>query len=149
VVDQAIALLQRRGRVTYRMLKRQFQLDDEALADLKLELITGQRLAADEAGQVLVWTGVAGSVLTSTAPFPPHPPSAAAQDIPHHTPLTPLPSTSPPPDAERRQLTVLFCDLADSTRLAWQLDPEDLREIIRAYQATCVAVIQRFAGYVA
>jgi class 3 adenylate cyclase len=44
---------------------------------------------------------------------------------------------------------VLFCDLADSTHLARQLDPEDLREVIRAYQATCVAVIQYFAGHVA
>jgi class 3 adenylate cyclase len=44
---------------------------------------------------------------------------------------------------------VLFCDLADSTRLARQLDPEDLREVIRTYQATCVAVVQRFAGHVA
>jgi len=54
-----------------------------------------------------------------------------------------------PAEAERRQLTVLFCDLADSTRLSRQLDPEDLREVIRAYQATFVEVIQRFAGYVA
>ena len=53
VVDQALAMLQRRGRVTYRMLKRQFDLDDEALEDLKLELIKGQRLAVDEEGDVL------------------------------------------------------------------------------------------------
>src|SRR5215475_7626719 len=57
VVDQAMALLQRRGRVTYRLLKRQFMLDDEALEDLKLELIAAQRLAVDEEGTVLVWTG--------------------------------------------------------------------------------------------
>src|SRR5499426_4668871 len=57
VVDQAMALLQRRGRVTYRLLKRQFALDDEALADLKLELIAAQRLAVDEEDTVLVWTG--------------------------------------------------------------------------------------------
>ena len=57
VVDQAIAMLQRRGRMTYRMLKRQFDLDDEALEDLRLELIKGQRLAVDEDGEVLVWTG--------------------------------------------------------------------------------------------
>jgi len=56
VVDQAMAMLQRRGRVTYRLLKRQFDLDDEALEDLKLELIKGQRLAVDEEGEVLVWT---------------------------------------------------------------------------------------------
>jgi class 3 adenylate cyclase len=41
------------------------------------------------------------------------------------------------PDAEHRQLTVLFCDLVDSTALSSQLDPEDLREVVRAYQATC------------
>jgi hypothetical protein len=53
------------------------------------------------------------------------------------------------PAAGRRQLTVLFCDLADSTHLARRLDPEDLREVIQAYQATGVDVIQRFAGHVA
>jgi class 3 adenylate cyclase len=44
---------------------------------------------------------------------------------------------------------MLFCDLADSTALAGQLDPEDLREVIRAYQATCASVIQRFDGHIA
>ena len=58
VVDQVIVLLCQRGRVTYRTLKRQFSLDDAALEDLKLELIAGQRLAVDEEGTVLVWTGV-------------------------------------------------------------------------------------------
>jgi TOMM system kinase/cyclase fusion protein len=53
------------------------------------------------------------------------------------------------PDAERRQLTILFCDLVESTALATQLDPEDLREVIRAYHTTCAAVIQRFDGHIA
>ena len=53
------------------------------------------------------------------------------------------------PEAERRQLTVLFCDLVDSTVLAGQLDPEDFREVVRAYQATCADVIQRFDGHIA
>jgi hypothetical protein len=57
ILDQAIALLQRRGRLTYRALKRQFDLDDAFLEDLKEELIYGQQLAADEEGKVLVWTG--------------------------------------------------------------------------------------------
>ena len=47
ILDQAIALLQRRGRVTYRALKRQFNVDDDYLEDLKAELIQGQRLAMD------------------------------------------------------------------------------------------------------
>src|SRR5215813_8520375 len=63
IVDQALAMLQRRGRVAYRTLKRQFQLDDEALEDLKIELIKAQRLAADEDGEVLVWTGAGALAL--------------------------------------------------------------------------------------
>ena len=61
ILDHAIAMLQRRGRLTYSTLKRQFQLDDAALEDLKNELIAGQRLAVDEHGNVLVWTGAEGS----------------------------------------------------------------------------------------
>jgi hypothetical protein len=57
IVDQAMAMLQRRGRVAYRTLKRQFQLDEDALEDLKTELIKAQRLAVDEEGEVLAWTG--------------------------------------------------------------------------------------------
>src|SRR6202008_537713 len=53
------------------------------------------------------------------------------------------------PAAERRQLTVLFCDLVDSTRLARRFDPEDWREIVRAYQEACATVIQRFDGSIA
>ena len=52
-------------------------------------------------------------------------------------------------DAERRQLTVMFCDLVGSSALSTQFDPEDFREIIRAYQETCVAVVDRFRGYLA
>jgi class 3 adenylate cyclase len=53
------------------------------------------------------------------------------------------------PEAERRQLTVLFCDLVDSTALANQLDPEEWREVVRAYQAMCAEVIQRLDGHIA
>src|SRR4051812_28224114 len=53
------------------------------------------------------------------------------------------------PAAERRQLTVLFCDLIGSTALSTELDPEDLREVVRAYQAACVAVVDRLQGHVA
>ena len=59
------------------------------------------------------------------------------------------PGDLPPPEAERRLLTVLFCDLVDSTRLAGHLDPEDLREVVRTYHQTCAEVIQRFDGYIA
>ncbi len=51
--------------------------------------------------------------------------------------------------AERRQLTVMFCDLVGSTALSAQLDPEELREVVRAYQETCTGVIQRYEGHIA
>jgi class 3 adenylate cyclase/predicted ATPase len=53
------------------------------------------------------------------------------------------------PEAERRQLTVMFCDVVGSTNLSGQLDPEELRAVIRAYQAASTEVIQRFEGHVA
>jgi class 3 adenylate cyclase len=52
-------------------------------------------------------------------------------------------------EAERRHLTMLFCDLVESTALAGQLDPEDLRGVVRASQATCTEVIRRFEGHIA
>ena len=53
------------------------------------------------------------------------------------------------PDAERRQLTVMFCDLVGSTALSERLDPEDLREVMRAYQDACAGAIGRFEGHIA
>jgi len=148
LLDQAIALLQRRGRLTYRALKRQFDLDDDYLEDLKAELIQGQRLAVDEDGAVLVWTGGTDVSPRTTPPSPqPEAPPGTA-DAPH-TPTLPAPAASSSPDAERRHLTVLFCDLVDSTALASHLDPEDLRAVVRAYQATCAQVIEHFDGHIA
>src|SRR5262245_46427623 len=148
LLDQAIALLQRRGRLTYRALKRQFDLDDDYLEDLKAELIQGQRLAVDEDGAVLVWLGGTEVSPRTTPPTPQPEAQPGASDAPR-TPVFPAQTAPSSPDAERRQLTVLFCDLVDSTALASQLDPEDLREVVRAYQAACAEVIQRFNGHIA
>jgi hypothetical protein len=130
ILDQAIAMLQRRGRLTYSTLKRQFQLDDAALDDLKNELIEGQRLAVDEQGNVLVWTGRADVPPLTTPPTPHLGSLSATADV---QPLQALPPPAAPrsADAERRQLTVMFCDLVGSTALSTQLDPEDLREVVR------------------
>jgi hypothetical protein len=54
LVDQAMEFLRQRERVSYRALKREFDLDDESLEDLRAELIDAQRIAADEDGKVLV-----------------------------------------------------------------------------------------------
>ena len=148
ILDQVIVLLQQRQRVTYRALKVQFQLDDAALEALKEELIDAQQLARDEQGRILVWTGGVGTLPSPLSPSAQHASQPAVQET------TPPQTVSPPAapstaDAERRQLTVLFCDLVDSTALSSQLDPEDLREVVRAYQATCAKVITRFEGYIA
>jgi class 3 adenylate cyclase len=151
ILDHAIVMLQRRGRLTYGTLKRQFQLDEAALEDLKDELIYGQRLAVDEDGRVLVWTGGADTSATTTlrTPQPASPgPLLATQAVHPAQPATPQ-ATPPPGDAERRQPTVLFCDLVDSTRLASQLDPEDYRDVVRAYQAACTVAIERYDGHMA
>jgi class 3 adenylate cyclase len=53
------------------------------------------------------------------------------------------------PSAERRHLTVMFCDLADSTHLSAGLDPEDMGDVIRAYHEAVSEVVRRFDGYIA
>ena len=64
----------------------------------------------------------------------------------------PTPGTFPPlasPAQARRQISVLFCDLVGSTALSSQMDPEDLADLIRDYQALCASAIQQLGGYVA
>jgi class 3 adenylate cyclase len=147
VAEQVLTLLRSRGRVPYRALKLQLQIDDETIEALKDELIYAQRVAVDEEGRVLVWAGGPGAT-PAPAPTPsPSGPSGRQADLPDD--VTARPGEPPVPDAERRQLTVLFCDLVDSTVLASQLDPEDWREVVRAYQETCAKVIARFEGHIA
>jgi class 3 adenylate cyclase len=147
ILDQAIAMLQRRGRLTYGTLKRQFQLDDAALEDLKNELIEGQRLAVDERGNVLVWTGAGVSA--------PHPitPSASSQDRPPRA-YTPqylaekvLHSRSAL-EGERKQVTVLFADLKGSMELLADRDPEEARHILDPVLERLMAAVHRYEGTV-
>ena len=140
VLERVLALLQQHKRLTYRALQRQFTLDEAYLEDLKAEIIEARQLAIDEGGRVLVWTGgVDATAASAVSGAQAGPRLAAPPDRSPHTAA----------EAERRQLTVLFCDLVDSTSLARQLDPEDYREVVRAYQAACAEVIQRFDGTIA
>jgi class 3 adenylate cyclase/predicted ATPase len=62
----------------------------------------------------------------------------------------PTPASAPAPDtAERRQLTVMFCDLVGSTAMSARLDPEDMRDVIRAFQDTCSGAVARYDGFIA
>jgi len=101
IVKQASVLLKDKGQASYRMLKREFALDDEMLADLKAELIEVDRLAVDKDGQVLVWVGaspVQSSEFKVQSP-PPSPPRISDAGL--RTPDTGQSA------AERRQLTVM------------------------------------------
>ena len=147
VLAQVIDLLQREGRVAYRVLKRRFALDDEYIEDLKADLIDAKRLAVDEDGKVLVWVG-ASPVQSSEFKVQS---STQHQECKFQLPVVSPQHSAPSPQslAERRQLTVMFCDVVGSTALSTQLDPEELREVIQAYRETCAAVIRRFEGYLA
>src|SRR5215475_1066651 len=101
ILAQVLDLLQREGRVSYRALKRRFKLDDDHLEDLKAELIDAKHLAVDEDGKVLVWIGSTGVVSSQLSVISPQSPTPSPQH----------------PASERRQLTVMFCDLVGSTAL--------------------------------
>ena len=145
VVDQVIALLRQRCRVAYRTLKRQFQLDDEALEDLKIELIDSQRVAIDEQGTVLVWTGEAASppapaaTLASTSvPLGYTPPYLAEKILTSRNAL----------EGERKQVTVLFADLKGSTALIEGLDPEEARRLLDPALHLMMDAVHRYEGTV-
>ena len=148
LLDQVLAMLQRRGRVSYRALTRQFALDEPYLEDLKDAILFAHPEVVDEAGRGLVWTGDA-SAIPPPAPDAPQPVGQSVTPAPRAGQTASPPSEPYTSDAERRQLTVLFCDLVDSTPLASQLDPEDLRQVVRAYQEACAKVIARFEGHIA
>ena len=142
-LDQVRVLLQQRGRVTYRSLKLRYQLDDELLAGVTDELISAERVAVDEDGKVLVWTG--GETKGEKE-------IVSSQSLV----LSPQPLDTGPqtPDAgrsagERRQLTVMFIDLVGSTTLSQQLDPEDYHARVVAYQTACQQIIARYEGHIA
>jgi class 3 adenylate cyclase/tetratricopeptide (TPR) repeat protein len=143
ILDQAMAMLHRRGRVTYRALKRQFQLDDDYLEDLKAELIEAQQVAIDEGGTVLVWTG--GSAIEAMptaeqarAPLS-YPPRHLAEKI--------LTSRSAL-EGERKQVTVLFADLKGSMELLADRDPEEARQLLDPVLEHMIAAVHQYEGTV-
>jgi class 3 adenylate cyclase/tetratricopeptide (TPR) repeat protein len=142
VVDQAIALLRQRGRLTYGTLKRQFQLDDAALEDLKTELIKGQRLARDEDGEILVWTGA-----VVLPPAPATAPTPLAYTPPYL--VEKILTTRSVLEGERKQVTVLFADLKGSLELILaDRDPEEARQLLDPVLERMMAAVHRYEGTV-
>jgi class 3 adenylate cyclase/predicted ATPase len=143
IVDQALAMLQRRGRVAYRTLKRQFNLDDDALQDLKAEIIKAQWLAVDEDGEVLVWTG-------GQAPAA-EPAREQGRSPRSYTPAhlaEKILSSKAALEGERKQVTVLFADIKGSMELLADRDPEEARHLLDPVLERMMAAVHRYEGTV-
>src|SRR5215471_15813057 len=103
MLEQVIALLQRHGRLSYRALKVQFELDDDRLDLLKEELIDIQHVARDQDGRMLVWTG--GTEIPPPASASASPPPVQQIIMQRDFSIQAVSLPAPPsPDAERRQL---------------------------------------------
>ena len=147
LLEQALEMLQRRGRVSYRALKVQFQLDDALLEILKDEIVEVHQLARDQEGKMLVWTGdAAAPTVPASAPAPnagraplTYTPSYLAEKI--------LTSRSAL-EGERKQVTVLFADIKDSTELINDLNPEAAQQLLDPALHTMMEAVHRFEGTV-
>jgi hypothetical protein len=143
ILDQAMVILQRRGRVSYRMLRRQLNLDEDALEDLKTELIKAQRVAVDKDDEVLVWTGTTGMAPGVANAYPPAP---HAYTPPHLAEK--IISSKAALEGERKQVTVLFADLKSSMDLLAVRDPEEARQLLDAVLELMMAAVHRYEGTV-
>jgi class 3 adenylate cyclase len=129
ILDQVIALLRQRQRVTYRALQRQFGFDDTYIEHLKAELINAQHLAVDEEGNVLVWMGDARTTAPASAP------STTTQDRIPLTYTTPylaekILTSHAALEGERKHVTVLFAEVKGSMALLTDRDPEEARQLL-------------------
>jgi class 3 adenylate cyclase len=143
IVDQAIDMVQRRGQVSYRMLKRQFDLDETSLDDLKYELVEIHRIAVDQDGKMLLWTGDLDAA-SASAPDPKPPPISYTPQYLTEKILTSRSAL----EGERKQVTVLFADIKDSTELIRDLDPEEAQKLLDPAIHIMMAAVHRFEGTV-
>jgi predicted ATPase/class 3 adenylate cyclase len=146
LIAEILTLLQREKRLSYRALKRRFDLDDDDLEELKEAILHAHPQVVDDHGRGLAWIGAA-EVTLEPVPQSTQPALAIQADQAIQV-ATPSPKRSTP-DTDNRLLTVMYCDLVGSTPLAERLDPEDLREVVRAYQQASAMIIARFDGYLA
>ena len=156
ILAQIIDLLQRQGRVSYGALKRRYDFDDAYLEDLKDEIIHAQRLAVDEDNRILVWVGDKDSVVESTptsapsTPEPATPPTTEQEREPlSYTPphlAEKILTTRSALEGERKHVTVLFCDLANSTPLAEKLGSEAMHTLLNRFFELALDAVHTYEG---
>src|SRR5215831_3854095 len=153
MLDQVVDLLRSRQRATYRTLKRQFNLDDAALEDLKEELLFTHPHIVDEDDRGLVWTG--DTRAASAASTPPSS-STVSETRQAREPLSYTPqylaekilTSRSVLEGERKQVTVLFADLKGSTELIADLDPEAARQLLDPTLHHMIDAVHRYEGTV-
>jgi class 3 adenylate cyclase len=119
---------------------------EQAFRDNEIDLRVLPELTADDLKELGVAAiGHRRLLLKAIADLAPRAGPAAAEDVPIVSPANATSTT----EAERRQLTVMFCDLVGSTPLSTRFDPEDLREIVGAYHRCVADTVGRFGGFVA
>ena len=140
-------MLQRRGRLTYSTLKRQFQLDDAALEDVKNELLYAHPKVRDDAGRGLIWSSD-----TSTAPAAATVPAGIVEPAPlAYTPAylaEKILLSRSALEGERKLVTVLFADLKGSMELLADRDPEEARQLLDPVLERMMDAVHRYEGTV-
>src|SRR5205085_968337 len=116
ILAQVIDLLKRQGRVSYGALKRRFDLDDAYMEDLKGEILYVHESDVDADERGFTWTSATEEIQETTSQSDRTEPQSVVKQAPTAQETTIL-AEPRPPDAERRQLTVMFCDLVESTQL--------------------------------
>jgi len=132
--------LEENGRVSLRMLRREFSLNDETLADVIEELVDIQRVARREEN-ALAWAGTPTTQAIPTAPTPP------SRETPKHL-ADKIRQSKAAVEGERKQVTVLFADVKGSMELAEALDPEAFSKIMSKFFAILTDGVERFEGFV-
>src|SRR5499427_4298076 len=121
-------------------------MDDDELEDLKEDLIYAKKLAVDEEGRVLVWTGAATGA-SPTVPLAHTPDQAPLAYTPAHL-MEKILASRAALEGERKQVTVLFADIKDSTELIRDLDPEAAQQLLDPAIQRMMEAVHRFAGTV-
>jgi class 3 adenylate cyclase/tetratricopeptide (TPR) repeat protein len=156
VLEQVLVLLQRHGRLSYRALKLQFQLDDEYLDTLKEELIDVQKVAVDQDGRMLILSDDASAsskrdqavpTLEVVTPLSGSQKQEPLSYTPQHLAEKILTSRSAL-EGERKQVTVMFADIKDSTELIRDLDPEAAQQLLDPAIHIMMEAAHRFEGTV-